>query len=302
MSMVRLLVFTPTYGDGPQPECLSGVAAQVFDGQLTHEVSWHNPYPTTGRDMRNVTAQYQRAHQLMRDGGYDGMLLFEHDMRMDDPSIIRKLWNTPAPVVYAPYLLRHGSNVLSLWQWTEGRNLGMSLSLYPKELAKMRRVGEGPVCGVGFGCTLIRREVFSMVGAFRGPDNQAPDLPFAMDCIHAGIHPWGRFDIECGHYHNGEWLWPWRQREGMRVGRIYMLQDVTANVNGDSTRLTRGHYYSLPADVRDALIRAGYATYMDEPVPVKVGVRETADLIMKRETAVARIEKRKPKPRARKAK
>jgi len=293
--MLRLLVFTPTFGNGPHQETLDSVAAQVFDGELTHEVSWHNPYPTQGRDMRNVTAQYQRAQQLLFDGNYDGMMFVEHDMWLP-PDAIAKLWATPAPVVYAPYLLRHGSNVLSLWQWTGGRNLGMSLTLYPQELAQLRKAGEGPVSGVGFGCTLIHKEVLQIVSGFRGPDDQAPDLPFAMDCIHAGIRPWGRFDIECGHYHQGEWMWPWRERKGTHVGRIYMLQDVNVMVDGDSKKLIHGHYYSLPEGVREDLIRAGYATHMPEPMPVPPQGRETAEAVLTHEIAEPMIEKRLPKP------
>lgn len=295
--MTRLLVFTPTFGAGPRDETMAAVAAQQFNGELTHEVSWHNPYPTNGRDMRNVLAQYQRARQMVLDGGYDGLLMVEHDMDIP-PNAAQAMWDTPAPVVYAPYLLRHGSNVLSLWQWTDGRNLGMSLSLYPAALAALRKKGVGPVCGVGFGCTLARREVVAKI-AFRGPDDQAPDLPFALDCIRAGIKPLGRFDLECGHFHAGNWLWPWRQPEGDIVQRIYMLQNVTVTVDGDSKPLKRGRYYSLPASVREDLIRAGYATHLTEPTLTSPDLeRETARLNQINETAdapQAEVKKRRPR-------
>jgi len=296
--MTRLLIFTPTYGDGPLQETLDSVAGQVFDGELVYVVDPDNPYPN--RDMRNVVIKYKRARQITLDGEYDGLLAVEHDMLLP-PDAAQLMWATPSPVVYAPYLLRHGSNVLSLWQWTGGRNLGMSLSLYPRELAALRRAGEGPVCGVGFGCTLFRREALQYV-PFRGPEDQAPDLPFALDCIRAGIRPWGRFDIECGHFHAGRWLWPWRQSEAEVIGRIYMLADVIVNVDGDSKRLKRGRYYSLPAETREDLIRAGYATVLEtEPeqrADANVGVREIAIAPGPAETADALqaiIKRRKPR-------
>lgn len=292
--MTRLLVFTPTFGEGPRAETIAAVTAQQFNGELVHEISWHNPYPTAGRDMRNVLAQYQRARQMVMNGEYDGLLMVEHDMDIP-PNAAQVMWDTPAPVVYAPYLLRHGSNVLSLWQWTGGKNLGMSLSLYPSELAELRKGNVGPVCGVGFGCTLVRRDVVAKV-PFRGPDDQAPDLPFALDCIRKGIKPLGRFDIECGHFHAGNWLWPWSQPEGSIVQRIYMLQNVTVSVDGESKPLKRGRYYSLPAHLRQDLIRAGYATQLDEPeIDLE---RETTRLEHINEIAdapQAKVQKRRPR-------
>jgi hypothetical protein len=276
------------------------VAAQKFNGQFSHHVSWHNPFPPG--DKRNVLAQFQRGRQMTIDDEYDGLLCVEHDMWVP-PNAAQAMWNTPAPVVYAPYLLRHNSNVLSTWQWTDGRNLGMSLTLYPKELAALRKAGAGPVCGVGFGCTLMRREVFGLLD-FRGPDSQPPDLPFAMDCIRAGIRPWGRFDIECGHYDpdKHQWLWPWRQTEVDVIGRIYMLQTVTVAVDGDSKQLKRGHYYSLPGGTRDDLIRAGYATPLDtEPDLATPQGREIAVMPTPAEMAVATeqgiVKKRRPPTR-----
>lgn len=289
--MARLLAYTPTYANGPRPETLASVAAQVFDGELVHVVDPHNPYPN--RDMRNVLIKFQQARQMALDEGYDALLTVEHDHDLP-PDTVQKLWNTDAPVVYAPYLLRHGSNVLSLWQWTGGRNLGMSLSLYQQELARYRRRGVGPVCGVGFGCTLMRREVLERI-EFRGPDSVAPDLPFALDCIKAGIKPLGRFDIEVGHYEGGVWLWPWKEGEKQMAGRIYMLQTINANVgNGESMALERGHYYTLPAPVREDLIRAGYATPSPE-IEDDMRGRETADAPPVQETAVARVVTRRPK-------
>lgn len=288
---MRLLIYMPTHGKGPRADCLESARGQQTDHDVVFELSWHNPFKGT-RDLRNVTAQYERAREMALGGGFDALLTVEHDMLIP-PQAAQVMADTDAPVVYAPYMLRHGSNVLSLWQWTGGRNLGMSLSLYPRELAHWRKVGVGPVCGVGFGCTLIRRDVLEAL-PFRGPDAQAPDLPFAMDCIRAGYKPAGRFDLECGHYHEGTVLWPWRMAEGRMIGRVLAVAAVTVQDNGTEVKLRPGRYYSLSAEVRDNLVRAGYAQQVDtEPEWTE------PDLPMPEDTSEALIAKRQPPKRKR---
>lgn len=285
--MTRLLVFTPTYGDGPQPETPASVAAQRFDGDLVHEVSWHNPYP--GADMRNVTAQYQRARELALTGGYDGLLTVEHDMRLPDGAV-QQLWDTAAPVVYATYLLRHGRNkVLNLWQWTGGRNIGMTLSLYPRELATLRRQGCGRVAGVGFGCTLIRREVLAAIPFRADPDGGAGDLPFAADCLRARVTAVGRFDVVCDHYHEGVWLRAFEKGVGIVV-RVLALQDVTAGTENGPLVMRRGRYYSVSETDGTELARAGYVKVQSQ------ATRETADAPPPTETGDAGPQKRRRSP------
>ena len=150
----KILAFTPTYGDGPRPETLASVQAQTYRN-LTHEVSWANPYP--GGDMRNVLAQFQRGRQMALDGGYAALWTVEHDMDVP-PDALQTLWDTGAQVVYGVYVLRHGVAVLNAWEWLgkDSVNIGESLSLHPKRLAAARAQASVQVGGVGFGCTLIR--------------------------------------------------------------------------------------------------------------------------------------------------
>lgn len=291
--MPSLLVYTPTYADLLRPETVASVAAQRFDGELVHEISRHNPYPGE-RNMRNVTAQYQRARQMALDGGYDGLLTVEHDMVLP-PDAAQKLWETQADVVYAAYMLRHGTNVLNLWRWTAGaRNLGMSLSLYPAELRALRRKGVGRVSGVGFGCTLIRRETLSKIPFRQDPNGNAPDIPFALDCLQRGIVALGRFDVACGHIHEGVVLDAYQH--GGIVARAYALQNVTVNLNGESVRLTQGRYYTLPLPVAGELARAGYVRLTNGvDAGTETEGRETATAEPARETATATVTKRRKK-------
>ncbi len=285
--MPGLLVFTPTYGDALRPETVASVNAQQFDGSLTHEISYHNPYPIG--DMRNVTAQYQRARDLLLAGDYDALLTVEHDMVLP-PDAAQRLWDTDAPVVYGVYMLRHGSNVLNLWRYTGGRNLGMSLSLYPDELRRARRAKTWRVSGVGFGCTLIRREVLERIPFRQDPSGNAPDIPFALDCLQRGVVAVGRFDVACGHIEGGKVLKPYVN--GGIVARAYALQDVTVNVEGESRRLVKDRYYTLPLPVAGELARAGYVRLTNMPDPAS---RETATAEPEREQAVATVTKRRKK-------
>src|SRR4030095_12526491 len=201
---LHLLIFTPTYEDGLRPETVASIVAQQTHHWLTWEIGRCNPYP--GRDMRNVLAQYSYARDLCLKEPYDALLTVEHDMVLPSHAV-QALCDTPAPVVYGTYLLRHGQPVLNAWQYIGQNGLGMSLDRYPAELNKYQQMGVGRVSGVGFGCTLIRRQVLEQV-PFRadGSSGHAPDLPFALDCVRLGITQLARFDVKCGHIHEGEIL------------------------------------------------------------------------------------------------
>src|SRR5262245_5944849 len=135
---MAILIYTPTIGDGLRERTVASVEAQVTDIDYIWEVGYHNPF--AGDKKRNVIAQYQRAWQMALAGGYEALLTVEHDMILP-PQAIEYLMDTDAEVVYGVYLLRHGLPVLNAWQYVNNRCLGMTLSLYPKELARARRRG-----------------------------------------------------------------------------------------------------------------------------------------------------------------
>jgi hypothetical protein len=191
--------------------------------------------------------------------------------------------------VYGVYMLRHGTKVLSAWQHTGGRNLGMSLSLYPAELRRYIAQGWGEVCGVGWGCTLIRRSVLDRITVRQTDDGDAGDIAFAGDCVRAGIRQIARFDVPCGHIEpDGTVLDPYKN--GGIVNRVMALVNINVNVDGQSVAMRKGRYYSVPVEVAGDLWRAGYAVITNDD-----GERETADMPAVPERAVARVTKRKPK-------
>lgn len=260
---MTILIFTPT-DNGPHPDCLASVSQLTYK-DVHHEVSWLTD-PLPGRDMRNVVRQYQKAWKMALEGGYDALLTVEHDMIIP-PDTIEKLVDTDSPVVYGVYMLRHGTKTLNAWRYENNRNMGMSLSLYPKEVAKARKQGWIEVCGVGWGCTLIRRQVLEKISV-RENVQDAGDVGFASDCIRRGFRQIARFDTLCGHIEpDGNVLWPFAKGNGM-IARVLALQDVTVRANGQSLVMKKGRYYSLPVDEGRELARVGYVQIANDETAV----------------------------------
>ena len=276
----RLLVYTPTYGDAMAPACRASILAQDYGGYWIWVTDDVDPYPPPNH--RNVLAKYRRARAMALEDGYDALVTVEHDMVLPVDALTRLAATTDADVVYATYVLRHGSNVLNLFQRTGGRNIGQSLSLHQADLAAMRRAGQGRVSGVGWGCTLIWRRVLEQIEfGDDGGENPAGDLAFAAACHRAGMVAVGRLDVPCWHIDNGTWLYPWRDGMANEV-ECLAQQTVTVLVGASSMKLERGQWYNLPAATATELQRAGYVKVFETQT------METATIAVERETAVAR--------------
>ncbi len=254
---MNLLIFTPTWIDpatrqqAVATECAASIRRQVVDAAIEWRVTVDNPFPIG--DKRNILHQYQQARAHFLNGSWNALLLVEHDNVIADNDGVQRMINTPADVVYAPYLLRHGSTILSAWQYIGGRNLGESLTLHPEELQQARAAGTWRICGVGFGCTLIRRHVLEQI-EFRGSD-EAPDIPFAMDCQRAGFVSLGRFDVEVLHIEDGQVLHPF----AVPATVPYLArQSVNALVDSQVMRFKIGETYEMPRRFGADLARAGY--------------------------------------------
>ena len=256
---MHVYAFTPTYANALRPETVASVIAQRWGGRLTWQIGRHNPYPAP--DMRNVGAQYDKARSTFLAGDYDALWLVEHDMVLP-PDALAKLVDTDAQVVYAPYMLRHGTNVLSAWRYEGDKALGESLSLHRADLKRAKLQPVTRVSGVGFGCTLLRREVVVQI-PFRVTD-AAPDTPFATDCLAAGIVAVARWDAACGHIHEGAILATEPATEGVTVTA---LQNVTVNDEGTKV-LVKGQTYTLSLSVAKDLARAGQVEIV-KPEPAK---------------------------------
>lgn len=271
-----VLVVTPTYGNLLRPETTAaGSRALAWDGAVKWEVLRHNPFPAP--DMRNVLAQYQRAREIALSLQVDALLTIEHDM-VPPPEALMKLWSAQKPVVYGVYLLRHGVKVLNTYEYAGARNLGESLSLHPDRLEAARKGGElVRVSGVGFGCTLIRREVLERFEFHGGPsaDDYTPDVPFATDLVRAGVEQWAHFGVLCGHVDEGRVLMPFDET----TVRVIALATMTVRAGDASVPIVAGREYALPAGDALELARAGYVRVEDR-------ARESASIEPRVEKAV----------------
>jgi hypothetical protein len=259
---MRVLAFTPTYGDGPREETLESVRRQTWAGQLDHELSWENPYPAP--DGHNILVQYRRGRELALEGKYDALLTVEHDMWLPERAL-ELLWATGSPVTYGVYLFRHGRDMLNAWEYRPGLipdgKMGLQLSLNRdrSKLAKAQRAGMAEVCGVGLGCTLIRRFVLRRI-PFRGgaDDTEAPDVPFAQDCLQAGITQTASFRVLCGHWNGKRWLMPLGSVEMGDAIRVRSRKNITIRVGGGFKEMIAGEEYELPANEVPHLVRVGH--------------------------------------------
>lgn len=259
----HVLIFTPTYGDGPHPDCIPSVKAQTFDGRVEHQVSWHNPHP--GRDFRNVLAQYERAHAWLLSSSADALLLVEHDMVLP-PHALTTLYDIDAPVVYGVYVFRHGMLVVNACRYENRRTVGESLSLYPAELEIAKQRGQVDVSGLGFGCMLIRRPALEQLRFRPDGDLPLPDRTFALDCVRAGIRQVARFDVPVAHYDGDKRLEVWKDAT-MGIVEVTALQDVTVPTGTGVHPLTKGKTYKIAETEAMELQRAGYVRITPELEP-----------------------------------
>jgi hypothetical protein len=253
---MKVLIGTPTYTNAMRLETVASVKAQRTAGKWDWKVVDHNPSPAP--DPRNVLASYQHLRGLFLAGPWDALLCVEHDMVLP-PDALQRLWDTGAPVAYGVYLLRHGSLVLNACQYVGERNMGESFSL-----TKLRPQGVVRVSGVGFGCTLMRRDVVERIPfTDHGQAGQSPDVPFAQDCVHTGVTQVAHFGVLCGHIENGKVLMPFRDDQ-MAMRTLRMNVSLNALVGGKSLPLAKGCEYDMPAQDADHLRRGGYATAIEE--------------------------------------
>jgi hypothetical protein len=165
--------------------------------------------------------------------------------------------------------------VLNAWRYEGARNLGQSLTLYPEQLRAARSSGRPVrVSGCGFGCILIRRPIVERFPFHGGDDHQhAPDIPFAIDVLRAGIVSLARFDVACDHYDQGVRLGA--SGEAMTdMATVTALQNVNVLAGGQVLRIEAGRQYEVSNADAGELERAGFVR-IDQVTPVGV-VQETA--------------------------
>jgi hypothetical protein len=177
------------------------------------------------------------------------------------PSTLDLMLQAGAQVVYGVYLLRHGSKVLNTWRKVNSSYLGMSMDLFPDELAQARAQVIAEVSGVGLGCTMISNDVlqrFDFHPSENSINSQVPDVAFATDCLRAGIKQVAHFEIICGHIEpSGNILWPFNGGIN-HMAKYLVLKSVNAP---GGLALIEGQEIEIPEGVARELERAGYIKF-----------------------------------------
>lgn|SRR5574341_173539 len=266
---MRLLIFTPTWvEDGREamrPECRASIEAQRIAAEWEWRIGTENPFPIG--EHRNVLHQYQQAREMFLAGEGEMLLTIEHDHALPDPDAVQRMIEamaaTACSVVYAPYMLRHGRLMLSTWQWINHRNLGMSLSNYPRELQRARAAVIYKISGAGMGCTLFSRKVIEAIPFTpSGARNPCPDLGFAESALRAGYVSMGRFDAPVWHWADGRWLHPWTEAVMKKYRSKVTVNAVAA---GRFVHLEAGHVVELSEEEAADLIKVGYTVTLESP-------------------------------------
>lgn len=268
----KVLIYCPTYEINGvkqiRPETIASIQA-IAAGRDDVDVviSKNNPYPIG--EYANVLHQYQAAERLVHERGYRALLTIEHDMWVPQDAL-DKLDATDAPVVYGLYMFRHAKPVTNAYRDVAAAYPDQPLSYYPDELREAYKHDVIPVSGAGFGCTLIRSEVLSII-QFRAADsgNPIPDVPFAQDCLRNGITQKCRMDVRCGHWHKGAWLWPSPEEASFSMVKVLILQDFVAALGATTQAMRAGETVEIGEGLVHDYERAGYVRRIVEPA-VKV--------------------------------
>lgn len=202
---MTVLLYCPTWttqnnGYAARPETLEAIKLLGADTVVIGTAGKRPWY-----DLANVTTQYLAAWKLAIDGNYDYLLTVEHDILPPD-NALKLMLEADKPVVYGQYVLKSIPPTSSIWTYWDRMRIGESVTSISRDAdqyAKDKLTGVIRCSGIGWGCTLIRRDVLETVTP-RG--DMYTDNYFAQDCMTAGFELYGHLGFCCQHWHEGRWL------------------------------------------------------------------------------------------------
>lgn len=163
---------------------------------LDYFFTYDNPYPAADNGRANILHSYTKGRQHFLCGGYDDMLIIEHDI-IPPPDALIKLQSLQCDVAYGLYCFRRDpTHPVNVYRHTTGRYPDQSLSFFKEAYAEAwgNRV---PCSGGGLGCVLVQRHVLESV-VFRG-GNAWVDSYFTEDVCVAGYSMKADMTVKCGH-------------------------------------------------------------------------------------------------------
>lgn len=205
--MNKILIVTPAHTKMNEDtlRCVFELSIPT-DTIVDYFIPWQgypNPDPE-GRE--NLVEKQNQARALTLSGGYTHLLFVEEDMLIPQDSL-EKLLSTQADVAYGLYCFRRYPHT-----WNAVAALDPeTLNWFPYNVGSSDFINAMwgssiPVDGLGFGCTLISRDVLSKIEFRVDWDRPHPngevshsDVYFALDCLEAGFTQVCNTDVVCGH-------------------------------------------------------------------------------------------------------
>jgi hypothetical protein len=184
--------------------------------------------PYSGYDYRNVLYANERARDAALRGNYSHLLMLEDDM-IPPPDTVERLLACHADVAYGLYCWRRGGR--HLWSAYAKIEEGIGEPHQPGTLVQYYEAqAQLAVDGVGFGCTLIQRDILRRI-PFRLPDDYdrggaCTDWMFALDCAAANALQVAHLGVVCGHISmdpSARVIWP-EVRDGQPTHRYELIE------------------------------------------------------------------------------
>lgn len=202
---MSVLTYVPLRPTQPRLHPLTAAAIENLEWPTMNIVYGRNDAATN--HYADLCAKHNVARDMVLYGGYDALFLVEADMLIPSDAL-RKLAALNAPVAYGLYVSRHPNH-----EWLALTRLTPTDHEYVSNDPDYahRWFGDGTqaieTCGVGMGCTLIRRDVLERL-SFRQRRGMADDWLFALDCVKYGITQLTHTGVVCGHVAGDVVLWP----------------------------------------------------------------------------------------------
>lgn len=186
-----ILIAIPT-SQNIHPETFKSIYEQeIPEGYVVH---FQYFYGYCIDQVRNLIAHYSIENH------YDYVFCIDYDMSFPKDTL-KKLLSHDKPLVTGLYIQRiPGEHNIELYRLTENGHTRPNIS----ELKNMME----PIDGCGFGCVLIKTEVFKSVGypyftyhhAIRMEDTLSEDVDFCNKVREKGFEMWADTTIRCGHH------------------------------------------------------------------------------------------------------
>lgn len=201
--MKRVLMFTPT--NRLEPEALTALMDQTYRGPLDRMITRDNP--ETVNVHQNIAYNYRKAQRIFLAEGYDALFIVESDVIIP-PDALERLLAIDCDIAYGVYCFRRGMPVLNITHPTTYQTFSGHLKEWKEHFGQVIECS-----GLGFGCTVIHRNVLERHELHSDDGGGNADTVLAKWARANGVRQMADTAVLCGHKRpDGVTLWPGRER------------------------------------------------------------------------------------------